>query len=264
MHVGREQPLGLGEVAGGAEPDAVAVGVEDLGDGEAAGGVVLDDQEGQRGRVRGGLGGGGVRGRVRGRLRDADGDCCRGGGVQNGLTALRGRGVPLPRYGYGHRLRFLPSPRGCARPADPSGPGPANGMPFWDGASVICRYRGGKSASLMTKVTAGPRSVPPGETSRTPAWLPVCTGHGAAPQTPAGLNFQPVRRLRTGVWGGAPGVALHPRHAEQPRRGYASGRTTALIGIEPAPAIVTFRPGRGAWTIAPSPTYIPTWLASSK
>lgn len=45
---------------------------------------------------------------------------------------------------------------------------------------------------------------------------------------------------------------------------YAPGRTTPRIGIEPAPASVTVRPGRGAWTIVPSPTYIATWLASSK
>jgi hypothetical protein len=47
-------------------------------------------------------------------------------------------------------------------------------------------------------------------------------------------------------------------------RGHASGRTTPRIGIVPAPASVTVRPGRGAWTIAPSPTYIATWLASLK
>ena len=52
--------------------------------------------------------------------------------------------------------------------------------------------------------------------------------------------------------------------ARCPGRGHASGRTTAMIGMEPAPAIVTLRPGRGAWTIAPSPMYMPTWLASSK
>ncbi len=43
---------------------------------------------------------------------------------------------------------------------------------------------------------------------------------------------------------------------------YLSGRTTPRISIEPAPASVTLRPGRGACTIAPSPMYIPTWLAS--
>lgn len=46
--------------------------------------------------------------------------------------------------------------------------------------------------------------------------------------------------------------------------GYLSGRTTPRIGIEPAPPIVTFLPGRGAFTIAPSPMYIPTWVASEK
>lgn len=97
----------------------------------------------------------------------------------------------------------------------------------------------------MTKVTAGPCSVPPSETSGGPVWLP------AAPALNPALRGFPHPRPRTP----APGV----RGA-----GYASGRTTALIGIEPAPAIVTFRPGRGAWTIAPSPTYIATWLASSK
>lgn len=49
-----------------------------------------------------------------------------------------------------------------------------------------------------------------------------------------------------------------------PVRPHTSGRTTPRIGIEPAPAIVTSRPGRGAWTIAPSPMYIATWLASAK
>ncbi|MDF9814752.1 hypothetical protein M2266_003983 [Streptomyces sp. SPB162] len=42
------------------------------------------------------------------------------------------------------------------------------------------------------------------------------------------------------------------------------GRTTPRIRMEPAPAMVTFLPGRGACTIAPSPTYNPTWPASSK
>lgn len=51
--------------------------------------------------------------------------------------------------------------------------------------------------------------------------------------------------------------------AGSPPRRYLSGRTTPRIFIEPAPARVTLRPGRGAWTIAPSPTYIPTWLASA-
>lgn len=43
---------------------------------------------------------------------------------------------------------------------------------------------------------------------------------------------------------------------------YLSGRTTPRICIVPAPVSVTCRPGRGACTIEPSPTYIPTWLAS--
>jgi len=54
-----------------------------------------------------------------------------------------------------------------------------------------------------------------------------------------------------GVWQG-PYVA--------PRR--QLGRTMPRISIEPAPATVTFRPGRGAWTIFPSPMYMPMWLAS--
>lgn len=55
------------------------------------------------------------------------------------------------------------------------------------------------------------------------------------------------------------------RFTERCARGSAphlSGRTTPRIGIDPAPASVTCRPGRGACTIAPSPTYMPTWLAS--
>ncbi len=48
-----------------------------------------------------------------------------------------------------------------------------------------------------------------------------------------------------------------------PERCYLSGRTTPRIGMEPAPATVTSRPGRGACTIEPSPMYIPTWVASS-
>jgi hypothetical protein len=43
---------------------------------------------------------------------------------------------------------------------------------------------------------------------------------------------------------------------------HLSGRTTPRMDIDPAPATVTFLPGRGAWMIAPSPMYIPTWLAS--
>lgn len=41
-------------------------------------------------------------------------------------------------------------------------------------------------------------------------------------------------------------------------RAHASGRTTARMGMDPAPAIVTVRFGRGACTIAPSPMYIAT------
>ncbi len=67
-------------------------------------------------------------------------------------------------------------------------------------------------------------------------------------------------------WGGRPPTAAQPPGGYgkrgSPRR-YLSGRTTPRIFIEPAPARVTLRPGRGAWTIAPSPTYIPTWLASA-
>ncbi len=47
-------------------------------------------------------------------------------------------------------------------------------------------------------------------------------------------------------------------------RRHAPGRTTPSIRIDPAPVIVTVRPGRGACTILPSPTYIAMWLASSK
>ncbi len=56
-------------------------------------------------------------------------------------------------------------------------------------------------------------------------------------------------------------------HAPPPSGGGAlrhTGRTTPRISIEPAPARVTFRPGRGACTIAPFPTYMPMWLASLK
>lgn len=60
---------------------------------------------------------------------------------------------------------------------------------------------------------------------------------------------------------GAPGA--HGVGCLSPGMRYLSGRTTPRIRIEPAPAIVTFRPGRGACTIAPSPMYMPTWLASS-
>ncbi|MDQ0934389.1 hypothetical protein QFZ49_004329 [Streptomyces turgidiscabies] len=55
------------------------------------------------------------------------------------------------------------------------------------------------------------------------------------------------------------GQARGSRH-----RVHAPGRTTPSIGIDPAPAVVTVRPGRGACTIVPSPTYIAMWLASSK
>lgn len=106
-------------------------------------------------------------------------------------------------------------------------PGPARG-------SGICRYRVGKSAPTMTNVTAAGYRVPPTETYR-----------------------------RGGRAGGPHSARTTPPAVTRPPA-YASGRTTALIGMEPAPAMVTLRPGRGAWTIAPSPTYIPTWLASSK
>ncbi len=110
---------------------------------------------------------------------------------------------------------------------------------------------------------------PPARTRKTPA--PPGQGNGshrAAPEgqgSPARAEAAPARtgKPRTA----RPGQRQRPARAEaadRRRRRYASGRTTALIGMEPAPAIVMLRPGRGAWTIAPSPTYIPTWLASSK
>lgn len=64
--------------------------------------------------------------------------------------------------------------------------------------------------------------------------------------------------------GRAPAEGRPPPRGGSRRSPYASGRTTPSIGIDPAPAMVTVRPGRGACTIAPSPMYIATWLASSK
>lgn len=107
----------------------------------------------------------------------------------------------------------------------------------------------------MTNVTSarggGPRPGGPGHVT------PVSDGRTRAPtritcprSPPHGLRSDETAGPSTRLRGGAPP--------------HASGRTTPRIGIEPAPAIVTVRPGRGACTIAPSPTYIPTWVASSK
>ncbi|GAA3096249.1 hypothetical protein GCM10020254_46840 [Streptomyces goshikiensis] len=168
VHVGREQPGGLGEVAGAAEPDAVAVGVEYFGDGEAARGVVLDHEQVER------LVGGGVARRPV------------GGDRQNGLTALRGGGVPLPRYGYGHRFRFLPSPEGAHSP-DPNGRYGQSGMAARAGASVICRYRGGNAGAWDDQAHGGDVMVPTAETCARPprfrpgpAPLPLRTRPGSA------------------------------------------------------------------------------------
>lgn len=79
----------------------------------------------------------------------------------------------------------------------------------------------------------------------------------------AGVGWCPLRAAGNDA---APGNASAP--AGSPARRVAApdypGRTTPRIGIDPAPANVTWRPGRGAWTIVPSPTYMATWLASLK
>ena len=113
----------------------------------------------------------------------------------------------------------------------------------------MCRRSAG--AEAMTNITR--RRATAWRRSRDPvhaAGLPARTAD-------AGNGSGPPRRCRdvSGVYpwsavrGGVPGP-------------YLSGRTTPRIRIEPAPASVTFRPGRGECTMAPSPTYIPTWLAS--
>lgn len=116
----------------------------------------------------------------------------------------------------------------------------------------------------MTKVTAGPRSVPSIETCARPAGLPASPDPTRPAEDPRAVPRPGGGYGRCPGKGYRPGAGLGARVAGPRHGGYASGRTTALIGIEPAPARVTFRPGRGAWTIAPSPTYMPTWVASSK
>lgn len=74
--------------------------------------------------------------------------------------------------------------------------------------------------------------------------------------TGAGASTAPLRQ-------GHPRPARHRAPRCRPPEDYASGRTTPSICIEPAPARVTSRPGRGAWTIWPLPTYMPTWVASA-
>lgn len=99
-----QQPRGLGEVAGRAHADRPAGRVLQFGYDRGAAGIVLDQQQRQ-------VGGGGVvvdRGfLVRDLVRGGAASWC---GLR--LTTLRGRDRSLPRYGYGHRLEFLPSPEG--------------------------------------------------------------------------------------------------------------------------------------------------------
>ncbi|MDQ0843645.1 hypothetical protein QFZ68_003325 [Streptomyces sp. V1I6] len=73
-----------------------------------------------------------------------------------------------------------------------------------------------------------------------------------------GARFAPSSAWRASLakWGPCPAAVVPAA------RRHLSGRTTPRMDIDPAPATVTFLPGRGAWMIAPSPMYIPTWLAS--
>ncbi|MET3984773.1 hypothetical protein ABIC27_002649 [Streptomyces sp. PvR034] len=86
----------------------------------------------------------------------------------------------------------------------------------------------------------------------------------SAPGTGATGKWNPAREPHPTRGSDSHHNRNRPGGGTRTRSCYASGRTTALIGIEPAPAIVMLRPVRGACTIAPSPMYMPTWLASSK
>ncbi len=114
-----QQPPGLGQIAGRADADRLACLVEHVRHDGRTGRVVLDQQQRQIGvsgvvlhLVRD-VPGGVRRARGHGRgVRDGvlGGAAARGRGLR--LTTLHGRDRSLPRYGYGHRLGFLPSPRG--------------------------------------------------------------------------------------------------------------------------------------------------------
>lgn len=75
-----------------------------------------------------------------------------------------------------------------------------------------------------------------------------------------GLGVAPVSGTGTGTSSRCAAVSRGDVTGPAPH----IGRTTPRISIEPAPAIVTSRPGRGACTIEPFPMYIPMWLASLK
>ncbi|CAK7287600.1 hypothetical protein SGPA1_50566 [Streptomyces misionensis JCM 4497] len=105
-----------------------------------------------------------------------------------------------------------------------------------------------------------PRGLPlrrrprlPGRRRAHQAGLP---GTGLRQEAPVGVA--PPERRRTGP-PAAPAAGPRSPGRPLPSAGpgrpscHASGRTTPRIGIEPAPATVTVRPGRGAWTIEPSP-----------
>jgi len=215
------------------------------------------------------------------------------GSRQTGLLNLSGIRPAEPQRPAGSPICVAgrPPDRKAARPAEPAGrsarrpvsvvrsaePGPSVGLS--SGASAGLPISVGRSAGR------GPSVGPPTRVRRTAA------GPGKPPRS-AGLPTRGVRPVRragrlaglltcvgrpaggTGKTAGLPGCRppsagcpSRPADESAARRTrtasrYLSGRTTPSIGIEPAPAIVTVRPGRGAWIIAPSPTYIATWLAS--
>lgn len=165
-----------------------------------------------------------------------------GAALPLGLAARPG--VPPASQGSHHILRPCdPSPRpwglGRPHPLGRWGPGqtpllgrrPAPGRSHGpDPAPWIQPDPQDPPARLREPVPPAPRPAP---RSRRPG---PASAPAPGPQAPSGLR---------GLRPGAPGRTRPD--------GYASGRTTPRIFIEPAPATVTVRPGLGECTIRPSP-----------
>lgn len=210
------------------------------------------------------------------------------------------RDGPPPGRGSAHdkhhacvsgRVSPLTRPRAAGRPRRSRGLGISRERPEAAALGSV-RLRAAGAAALGSAPSGRPWVQARAAGRRVPPRAPMSArrtfaGRPRAPAGPSravrehppdrrGVIAVQSRRDRRAAVGRPPGrrgaVAHRPPYsrpaatgseAGSPRRRYLSGRTTPRIFIEPAPARVTLRPGRGAWTIAPSPTYIPTWLASA-
>lgn len=165
-----------------------------------------------------------------------------------GRPGASGLPRPLPR------LSVEPPPWPSGATCSPPGgsrsgaPGPAHGS---DGADLTARVP--PQTARRIRIRRRPvRAAGDGFGVQDPT----------APLPAVGGPAYPIRCHR---FGEQPACSAPPRprptapHPPRPRRpgqspSGMSGRTTPNMRIEPAPAIVMVRPGRGAWMIVPFPT----------